>query len=1284
MARGDRAAARSGRRVRVELRALPWAELRVHAPSVAELPDTFVLADAEATGPDDAVYWCERPVTESILTANADPEAGDFYTLVFDWAPGPGKVADQDALFTTPRPLRYTLRHRPQGTADDERVVFEGRRGVFASTDVVSGGPDEHVLNEPYMHSFGAVRFEVSDDVDIPAPLAESMRLDVRPAEPDRLRREPGEGASQGPSRPSGPAPEGSLLPLAPPRPPVEPVAVRDRAWPAGAPCPHEPGDVLADDARAAAELETWVYLFATRSQGLGPTVRRASEFLGVWQAAPDGRYVRATYSAAPSSDAEAADPDETPSTGPTPTPHVLLDAGLITSPSETVFAYVSAFPLPLGRVREILGKLQARADGGELDDPVRRDALTPLFVRAHRPNGGGESTFEWAGGHVAWEGGAWTLSLPHPALVSVRLAQGAERAARRYEDWSRAASGAYRNARLIATAAYGPTQRRDYLDDLLQDQARGRTMRHSGVGFYPVFDDPSETGVVGAWAGFDAEAVGGGPRPLGAAGGGEVGSQLQQFLFGYHCQRAYLRRRMRVAGRRLEAWAAWAFDEVRYDLDAVLEAETTADYAEPALALNETLFACDGAMVSAGCGAWALVARVGGTPLLDRLDQTRPEGVPDVLAALVGDGGAGGVRAKPFKVTWKLAKKSAQAGARFLETLAPVLAVTRRSRRTRYGVASRLTLYGLMASVLSGRDDVTVTVQGDGVRVGDLFIREIETTTTTGNRLWVFEKTTVETRTSVYFDRGRLGARFNQGLSLVSALVNGATFAADLGDGEVGADQLISLLKAVSDGASFANSAHRTSSPDGAFTRAARATFRTADSRALARSAAALFGRLSNVWEVAATGSKVWKEGGTETARGARDEWHPDGWGMAGALFEGTGSVLASSAGASILQSTVARVGVGAAGAVAGVSAGTVALAGLALMGVGYGLQALGSFVERTAQKRDDPLSWWLPLHSPWGAPLASQFPFMVWPAEDRARTAAARARFPDQRRRLLQLVTPDGDLGLVQATGEGEDRTVASVLGSPDPIEGQTEDLLRTAFTFPVSVYVPPAEAAAGPFALDVDLCYVPVEGTLVVSASLTGQLLPRAFSLACAVHYVKTSEGYRYTVREPSAPLTGGAPFRERAESEGWAHAHEPGGDRVVLRVHVGPGWEPVPDGLAVAAAEGPGEAGRQATGWVPASGPLGVHVAERARAAGRALRSGLEAYRSRAGSVVWARSVLDAPALGGRWAVAGAVFFRPLAPVDPDPPVPAPGDRPPLTAFELVHGRPDGFTYTGDAR
>ena len=158
----------------------------------------------------------------------------------------------------------------------------------------------------------------------------------------------------------------------------------------------------------------------------------------------------------------------------------------------------------------------------------------------------------------------------------------------------------------------------------------------------------------------------------------------------------------------------------------------------------------------------------------------------------------------------------------------------------------------------------------------------------------------------------------------------------------------------------------------------------------------------------------------------------------MTGAFLEGLGSVLASSAGKALVRQTVGRAAGAAAAAAAGVSAGWLAAIGIVIMGLGYGLQALGSVVEKWTQMRDDPLARWLPLHSPWAVPLSHLWPVMRWPAEDRATTEAERGRFPDQRRRLLEAVRPDGDVGLVQASGAGADREVAPIL------EGTTAALL------------------------------------------------------------------------------------------------------------------------------------------------------------------------------------------------------------------------------------------------
>ena len=172
---------------------------------------------------------------------------------------------------------------------------------------------------------------------------------------------------------------------------------------------------------------------------------------------------------------------------------------------------------------------------------------------------------------------------------------------------------------------------------------------------------------------------------------------------------------------------------------------------------------------------------------------------------------------------------------------------------------------------------------------------------------------------------------------------------------------------------------------------------------------------------------------------------------------------------------------------------------------------------------------------------------------------------------------------LAWVRAGGAGADRDVAPIL------EGKTGALLEAAFAFPVAVHVPPATAAAGPLAVDVELRYVPTAGTLALSADVT-QPGSDTVPIRCAVHYVKTAGGYRYLVRAPGAPLAGPAPLAARVD-DSWAWARTPGDDRVVLRVHVGAGWRPVPDELRAAAARGPARAARGEVGAVSyAPGPL----------------------------------------------------------------------------------------------
>ena len=267
-------------------------------------------------------------------------------------------------------------------------------------------------------------------------------------------------------------------------------------------------------------------------------------------------------------------------------------------------------------------------------------------------------------------------------------------------------------------------------------------------------------------------------------------------------------------------------------------------------------------------------------------------------------------------------------------------------------------------------------------------------------------------------------------------------------------------------------------------------------------------------------------------------------------------------------------------------------------------------------------------------------------------------------------------GDVGLVQASGAGADREVAPIL------EGTTAALLEAAFAFPVSVYVPPAGATdAGPLALDVELRYVPTEGTLALSATVSGEGLLRPVPIRCAVHYVRTDGGYRYLVREAGAPLAGGAPLADRVDGDvgvGAGARRRPGRAPGPRRGGVGAGPGRAPGGGVGGPVRRPHGGGRPARragrvrppGRRGPGGPGGRGRARGVRGRGRERPCG-------PGPVVAAPGLAGAR---GAATVRGAAFFRPLAPVDPAPPIPAPDDEPAFTAFEDVGGSPDGVVVS----
>ena len=1342
---GARASVPSGRQVRVELRENPWAELRIYgaAATVRALPDTFILHDDAATSPRDAIYWCEVKMEDAATTRVRKGVAGNVVpftppappplsgessdepaltplpthvfrheTLVFDQEPGEGKTVRLDEITDD---LTYTLRHRPAGTEVGERIVFRERADVFTHSPTdTKGGVGIEVPDEPSMGGFAVTKCYLSDEVSFPADYAAAHEVPAgaEMGGPGAPPEASGEGA--------GPAGDGSDAPAPAAIGSAEPQGLRARAWAAGTPCPHAlestGSPFLLDAVAALAGAETWVTLFASGADGDGPDEARLPEFLGVWQATTDGTYAFATYDTAPLPGASSASPEAPPTLAETTASHVLVQTGKVLSPTQTVFAYVSPFPLPWTRAQAIAEGLLASTLAGELEDPERADGLIPFFARASAfPDG--DEVFERQGSHVIWEDSEWKLCMPDPIRTPIRLAREAERATRRYEDWMVVASTPHLNATLLGTVAYGENHRREYLDDLLVQSSTTETVGTYGYGYgygghIRTVPNPATSQVI-AWSNSRGEWASDPPEI--AAAPQRIDSELQHFLYGHHYQKEYLRHGVLETGSRLAAWMGWSADPTRRDLLSVLdasapEAEPLAAYAEAARALNEALFECDGAMVDAGCGGRTLVRRAQETPLLDSFDGVAPEAVPAIVSEAIGAEDPTGpvadaIRATPFKVTWKLAKKGAKPALKFLQTLPPLLLSERYGRtvvRTRF---ASTTWFAFLADFAWRIGNVTddapaITHTPEAVQAGWVRFRTTSSETVTRRGSVLFGavdlmRTEETTRVRRYFDRGVFFGGLVDTLAIASVTVNLWTLGADIRDGKMGRSQAITAGKALADMGDFVLEVHKRSTARGGRVArgAARVAARSPLAGRIAGKVAFFFKKAARPLDAAAAADKSIKAITREAPLGARDVSNVDELKVVGALVELAGCLV------------VGVKGVTAAAAVTlGVSVGWAIVIGVALIALGLALIELGKVVERLWRRGEDPLSWWIPLESVWGKePKPGGFwgggfikmveaptPEVAWTPENLAANADARARFPEQRRRLIQLVSPGGDLSVISASGEGADRQVRIGLGTPDPMMAQTESLLKKGFAFPTTVgrVARDREGRVAGFALDVEARFIPTSGVLLVSGEVV-RIGTAPIPVQCVLRYERTEDGYRYRASAPTAPPVPGQTY---VRSNGWATARVDGDDRVFFRIHIhgaSSAWQLrelsdldlSDDGIRSAQRT----LGLKPSPIVSPIGALlyGQIMGDEMEAARDALQEASVRVPGDSVLTVQGREgrALSRSLRTGRFTVRGRVYFQPLAPhaTPYTDAFPGPSDEPPLTAFEDIGGSERGFIY-----
>ena len=1274
----------TGVRTTLQVRTTNWGELRIYAPSKDRLKDVFVLSDADATGLDDAIYWCELCADQAVLTtsyldkfsiptfADRSVTTSTHYTLVFDWEPAEGKVARKREI--APQ-LRFTLRHRPSGSELGERVVFEERSigSVFKHTGILYGSEATVETVEPFMAGFLATGFQLSDEIHVPERRARAFGVPLGCEAPETPALSQAD-ASSPPDPPQSEAPATgdtkATKPSAPdPSDSVEPVASAVRTWALGeTPLPAAVEDYLPDGDltplhEAAEDAATWVYLFATHAEPLrpfapgdGPAAPPVTEFLGAWTAETSESLRHAAY--------EGNDPDEPPTAGEA-SPYALVDASRIRSATETVFAYASAFPLPRSRVDVLRETLDGLAAAGRLTEPDRTDGLVSLYVGAHDLPGDNGSVFAPAGHHFTRMGGARTVSLSDPVRTTYRLATRTVRASQRYEDWRVAVQDSLQNANLVVASARGPVSRRTYLDALLKAP--------DPISAQWAAEPESDLGM----------AIEGVPE--------EPETLVEGFLYGVRRQSDKLNREREAAAARLEAWVDASSDALHLDLHAVLAtAPAGSALAQRAEVINEILFDCETTMAEAGHGGHVISRRLRGTPIQRELPRARPEGVGDLLERSVGDEDAEWtvrVRGTAFEVWWSLAKRSGRAGLRYLQTLGPVL-ISLKETRAPAAVAgdSALALQLSIAYRLAGKSTPGVEVAPDGsFRVGAYRYKELSTTyetpsahpgggTNRQTRVWTSHlEDAVEVRElRHYFERAKMAASLDD--VLMAASIGIATYAIyeDIRGNRVNRGTALLVIKTSGEVAGLAISvqtilAQRAGLVGKLSTEAARRMPQ------IVRATGWTLKRSVRYTDLAIAASRSYDAYTREVAFGVRNVSDADELAVVGAVMEGAGAFAVSTAGGIMIAK-----GLGAASAtvVGAITVGWLAVIGLVAAGVGAGLRALSSVLEERSRAKDDPLTEWLPLRSVWGEmPSATQKLLLGFSPSQTAfdDSTADRGRFPSYRISLVDLVTPDGDLETVFGMGRGDEREVTLLgLGHPSAIEAQTKSFLETAFRFPVHASIVPSpltqgtETGAG-CVLVIEPQYLPTSAVLLVSVEIGIPGNPVSTKAKCTVRYWPNSDGgYSYRVEPPMDPPDGTPQIR----SGDWATAQRTDDDRVLLTVRIGRGiWPLYHPGLS-----GPGIADAQAAidelGPRLRSGNYRLDEREALRSRYNDARGVLDAAVGKVSSATVlepSAAALRALAAPGA-AVTAAVFFRPLAPNQTTQHVPDAGAEVPLVAVE----------------
>ena len=1279
----------------------PEGEVRIWAPAVDELPDVFILKSTGASSKDEAAYWSEKAVNSEDTEVRPD----GTWAVVFSAEDHEGSA---DAAGLLESHMHYTLIHRPAGSKQGERVVFEGHgpRQVFhrrSDTDEIAAGMRGNEEKRGFMWNFVATQFFLSDTVYLPGSHLRELGLlnDAHLYKPDAL------------------AYEKDTLYLKPSTRSQVPKARRESAWLAGtAPPEAEKGtnktpEAEESDRAPIKELETWLYLVADRPTEAGRIEQLQA---GVWQADTKGRYRYAVY---PSNKDEASIEVRPEPVGPS-TPYLLIDVGLISKESYStryaLRAYVSYFPLPIERYAR-LGRPR------DLVHTTLKEPLTPLEYgdEVFNLNGAGAARVmaqspwptspfdvEEPGNHAVFEKGVWKWYVPDPLRVTLGLTQQLSKEAKRLETWQKASSEAMLNAGLVASACYKESHRRDYLQRALAlaiyntSQTLGpddEGFKQGGLGPGIKIKTVTRYNMRSEWEGFTANQVDASAgRALSHLPGSESidefesESILRHFLFGYRQQHAYLRHRVGVAGARLEGWLGWpSVEAIERDLDAV---ETEADKDEAlgtqVAAIYEQIATSRAVLAETGAGGGLFTLWLEEAGVLFKMKELPVERLDELIVPLreAEDTSWGDLLESPgFKVSWKLAKKWGKGQAKMLQAITPSLVSTLpfvEAPAAEVTIAlfdeelqGALKRGGGTGNATNRRIEID-TRDPERIRVGNAIVEKRRILTyqhRSGFWNWVRRRRstyTIRLEQNIYDATDQTkGLKRAQSLGAASVAIHAFTLIHSARQDELGPGDSIAMMKMLADAASVYDASKEL---DGHIARGVGRVGQrlSPDAVDFVRTTGRVFQRSARILDAATAGVKVHGALRAQRAQGAVDVRDTDEAAMAEAGLSLGGAVLIG------MASTVTA---------------PMAMVGFGLIGLGFGVAWAGDALDKEKREARDPLSKTIP-KDVWGNAYRSL----------------------EYRDDLMALVRPGGDQEAIA-------RLARHAVPKGSTLPEQTATFVETAYRFPIEVSVPEG-GAPGRLALHIVPEYLPTSGTLMVAARVTpSEQGVRTADLRCVVHYEKIGKDFRYRV------VPEGESFYETVEDlvdetlPSEARAGKRGADG---RVEARPLQRlPRPEGDSRAKAPtiearllGPvGEDGRRTVSreQVPAltvfAGPWAV-MPEELRGADIALANYRLAHRSvllvteevlldevkrihaerraieaehgelaEAGAVLQVAGLEEAMA-GGSFRLSGFVYFNPFQPFHPQPEVPD-YDADPSNTKRMRIGSRNGFNYPADA-